>query len=197
MPSEIVGADLPISYIPDHPARMVRRFLFQDRSKPRIAALAGALGEGSQLHEDQSMDLLTGRLLHLSTGIQLDRWGAIVGETRGILGDTDYRRFIQARILVNICKGTSDEIIAIWKLVMDSNLVRLTLPGAPAFFSLAAIRSEWLTEGLRRRVRRIMADCKPAGVAMELIEALPGPFGFDDTFLPVEGFDVGVLAREV
>ena len=120
-----------------------------------------------------------------------------MGETRGILGDVDYRRFIQARILVNVCKSTPDELIAIWKLVMDSARVRLVVPGAPAFYSLEAIRGSWLTEGLRRRVRRIMADCKPAGVAMELIEALPGPFGLDNTFLPVSGFGAGVLAREV
>lgn len=197
MPSEILGADLGISYIPDHPERMVRRLLFQDRSAPRIRALARALGEGAQLQEDQSFDLLNGQLLHLSTGIQLDRWGAIVGETRGILGDVDYRRFIQARILVNVCKGTPDELIAIWKLVMDTETVRLTVPGAPAFYSLAAVRGSWLTAGLRRRVRRIMADCKPAGVAMELVEALVGPFGFDNTFLPVSGFSVGTLARIV
>jgi hypothetical protein len=71
------------------------------------------------------------------------------------------------------------------------------MPGAPAFFSLEAIRPNFLGEGLRRRVRRIMADCKPAGIAMELVEALPGPFGLDDTFLPVEGVDVGVAARIV
>ena len=198
MPSEVGGGPgLAISYIPDHPDRAVRRLLFQDRSAPRIRALARALGEGFQLQEDQSMDLLQGRLLSLSTGIQLDRWGGIVGEPRGLLGDDDYRRFIEARILVNTCKGTSDELIAIWKLVMDSERVRLVMPGAPAFFSLEAIRPNFLGEGLRRRVRRIMADAKPAGIAMELVEALPGPFGFDNTFLPVSGFSVGTLARTV
>lgn len=195
--NEILGADTEIAYVPDHPDRMARRFLFQDRHQPRIRSLALALGEGAQRLEDESFDLLQGRLLHLATGAQLDRWGGVVGEPRGVLIDADYRRFIRARILVNVCKGTLDELIAIYRIVMDTEQVQAILPGAPAFFSLQAVRVRWLTEPLRRRVRRIMADCKPAGVAMELIEALPGPFGFDNDYLPVLGWNAGTLGREV
>lgn len=197
MSSEILGPDLPVTYVPDHADRALAAMLFQDRAQPRIRALIQALGDGVQVVEDQIMDLSVGRVLSLATGVQLDRWGDLVGEPRGALLDVDFRRFIRARILVNVCNGTPDELIAIYELVMDAQRVCFTMPGAPAFFCLTAIRGSWLSTGLRRRVRRLMGDARPAGVAMELIEVLPGPFGFDDVLLPVLGLNAGVLAREV
>ena len=194
---EILGADLPVAYIPDHAERLNRRMLSQDREQPRLKALMMALGDGAQLLEDTAFDVLVGTRLELATGVNLDRWGELVGELRLGLTDGDYRRFIRARVLVNVCNGTPDELVTLYKLVMDTDRVQYVRPGAPAFFSLQAVRSSWLSEALRRRVRRLMGAAKPAGVAMELIEAIGDPFGFDATMLPVSGFNVGAFAREV
>ena len=186
-------ASTDLVYIPDHPDRARRRLLSQDWDKPRIVALAEAMGEGAQALEDATFDILIGRALEAATGVTLDQWGAIVGEVRGTLDDPDYRRFIMARVLVNVGDSTVDEMITIFEIITEPSIVWY-LPMYPAGFKLRAIRKTPLTDVIRRRINRMMADAKPAGVTMVLVEALEGYFGFEgnaDAF----GFGIGKLAR--
>lgn len=186
-------ASTDLVYIPDHPDRARRRLLSQDWDKPRIVALAEAMGGGAQALEDDTFDVLMGRRLEAATGATLDQWGAIVGEVRGTLDDADYRRFISARVLVNTGDGTVDELIAIFQVITAPSIVWF-LPMYPAGFKLRAIRKVWLENVIRRRIRRMMADAKPAGVTMVLIEAIEGYFGFADN-PAASGYDVGTFAR--
>lgn len=186
-------ASTDLVYIPDHPDRARRRLLSQDWDKPRIVALAEALGMGAQAFEDDTFDVLIGRRLEAATGATLDQWGALVGEDRGTLDDTRYRRFIMARVLVNIGDSTVDELITIFEEITAPSVVWY-LPMYPAGFKLRAIRKGWLSDVLRRRIRRMMADAKPAGVTMVLIEALEGYFGFEGNEA-ASGYNVGTLAR--
>ena len=186
-------ASTDLVYIPDHPRRSGRRLLSQDWDKPRMVALGEALGVGSQALEDVTFDLVIGRRLEAAVGAQLDQWGSIVGEPRGVLDDRDYRRFIEARILANISKGTVDDVLGVWE--------RVTYPAAiryqamyPAGFKLYAVRPRWLSSRMRRRIRRIMEDVRPAGVTIALIEALGGYFTFEGGIAPA-GYNVGKLAR--
>ena len=187
------AASIELAYIPDHRERARKRLLSQDWDKPRIASLAEALGMGAQALEDVYFDLLMGRRLESSVGAQLDTWGAIVGEARGALGDTDYRRFIEARVAANVCKGSVDELLAIWELVTYPSTVRY-LSMYPAGFKLQAVRPRLFNARMARRVSRFRADVKPAGVTMVLIEALPGYFGFDGNPAAL-GYNVGKFAR--
>lgn len=193
MPSEpTMASDLGLVYVPDWPDRARRALLGVDWSKPRLAALAMALGEGTQTMEDVTFDLLLTTRLEAASGVTLDVFGRIVGELRGPLADSDYRRFIQARILANVSKGSIDEVVAIWALVTGGQRVAYATM-YPAGYSLLTVRPSWLSEPLRRRVRRIMDDVRPAGVTHELVEALVGYFGFDgDEAL---GFGDGTFAR--
>ena len=194
MPSEPEGeASLQLVYVADWSMRARKNLLGLDWSRPRIAALAQALGDGSQALEDVTFDVLLSNRLESASGVTLDRYGDIVGEKRGPLGDEDYRRFIQARILVNITGSTPDQLIAIFALVTFPSDVEY-LPMYPAGFTLQAVRKSWLSEVMRRRVRRIMNDAKPAGVTIELIESLPGFFGFEGNEAAT-GYDDGVLSR--
>jgi hypothetical protein len=188
------GASTGFVYIPDHAARNAARMLSQDRDKPRMIALAEALGQGAQTLEDVIFDLLVGRRLEAATGAALNAWGEVVGEKRGPLGDEDYRRFIRARILANTCKGTPDELIAVFRLVCEPVIAVRWFLQAPASYTLQVVRPSFLSTTMRRRIRRIMEDVRPAGVGSELIEAIPGPFGYADT-PDVLGYDVGVYAR--
>lgn len=188
------AADTELVYLPDHGERAFRALLTQDLDKPRIAALARAMGAGAQELEDTTFDLIIGRALSAAVGAQLDQWGSVVGEARVGLDDEDYRRFIRARVLANICRGTVDEIIAIWSLVTAPATTVRYLPMHPAGFKLYVVRKKWLAEALRRRIRRMLEAVKPAGVTIELIEALDGFFGFDEN-PDAAGYDVGKLAR--
>lgn len=188
------SASTELVYIPDHAARNAARLLTQDRDKPRTVALARALGAGAQALEDALFDLIVGRRLEAAAGAALDQWGTVVGERRGAIDDPDYRRFIQARILANTCKGTPDELIVIFGLVCAPVLDLRYFPSFPASYTLQVVRESFLSALMRRRVRRIMEDVRPAGVGSELIEALPGPFGYQDT-PAVLGYDVGTYAR--
>lgn len=186
-------AGLPLVYVADWPARASKALLGLDWSKPRIVALAEALGEGSQALEDVTFDVLLSTRLEAASGSTLDLYGGIVGERRGPLGDEDYRRFIQARILTNITDSTIDEMIAIFALVTYPGEVEY-MPMYPAGGTLQVLRQSWLSDRMRRRIRRIMDDAKPAGVAIELIEALPGFFGFEGNEGAM-GYDEGVYSR--
>lgn len=58
-------------------------------------------------------DLYLQMRVYSSTGIMLDRIGAMVGEPRQDRDDQTYRRTISARIAINKSRGTHEEIIRI------------------------------------------------------------------------------------
>jgi hypothetical protein len=189
----VTTTETQLAYIPDHGDRAVGKVLSQFKRKPRIAALIRALASGTQELEDELFSLIVSRTLTAATGAELDQWGSVVGEPRGSLGDSDYRRFIRARTMVNVCKGDVDSLIAIWQVVMGTEDVRF-LPTYPAGYRLQAVRSALLPEYVRRRARRIMVDPKPGGVTSVCVEARRGFFGFSGN-PDALGFDVGRYAR--
>lgn len=174
-----------ITYIGDHADRMVADALFQDQNRPILRALLQALGEGAQLQEDQFFDLLISRGLNVATGEALNQWGRIVGSQRGGLSDDDYRKFIKARILGNLCEGTPDQLLAILALVSEPSQVRY-FEHFPAGFRLQVLRDSPLSDLLARRIGRLMRLVKPAGVGMSLTEALT-----DSLLFSVEGRGFG------
>lgn len=190
--NDVLGST-DIVYVPDWPDQSRRRLLSQDWPQPRITSLAEALGVGTQALEDVTFDVLLSFFLSNATGAQLDSLGRIVGELRGAADDGDYRRFIGARILINISQGSPDELIGIFKVLTDGDVEYL--PMFPAGYTLQVVRKSFLSERARRRVRRMMGDCRVAGVTMELIEALPGPFAFVGNLHGPAGYDRGYLAR--
>lgn len=197
MPTEPEGqATTETTYIPNHEALAWRRLLSQDWMKPRIVALASAFGVTVQEAEDALFDLLTGRLLDDATGDVLDKWGALVGEDRGALGDADYRRFIQARILVNTGDSTPDELIAIWSIITGPNEHVRYMDMFPAGYHLHTVRQTPMADEVVARVRRMMDEARPAGVTHELIEALVHYMGFEGDEYAL-GFDEGLFAREI
>lgn len=181
MPIEQAGsADTEVSYIPDHEDRAWGRLLSQDQTKPRLVALLTAFGTTVQDAEDTLFDVLVSRVLDDSTGAVLDRWGAIVGERRDGLGDEDYRRFVKARILVNIGDSTVDELIVIWQIITGPSLHVRYMPMHPAGYHMHVVRRAFMAETVRARVRRMMEQARPAGVVSEMVEALTGYLGYED-----------------
>lgn len=151
---------------------------FPLRDQARAAALAQSLGGAAQGFEDTIHAQLTGGTLDNAIGADLDQWGELVGELRGaLLQDDQYRPFVQARILANRCDGTPDKLLEVFKLVTGPTLKVEFLNLHPAGLILTTFRREWMTEPVRRRVRRTMESIAPAGRTFELWEAIAGSWG--------------------
>lgn len=65
-------------------------------------------------------ELLLNRSVDSAVGAQLDILGKLVGQLRGGLGDTDYRRFIRARIFANKSNGTHEVLLRVVRLVLNN-----------------------------------------------------------------------------
>ena len=66
-------------YVPDWPAQLEKRLLVPWQT-PKIRALARAVGDAVQIHEDESFDLIASTGIFDAAGDSLDQWGEIVGE---------------------------------------------------------------------------------------------------------------------
>ncbi len=179
--------------IPDYADRAEKRLLIPWQ-QPRIRALVRSLAEGAQLHEDQSFDLIASTGIEEATGDALDQWGELVGEQRGPLSDNEFRPFVLARMLINRCSGTVDELLEIFDIVTEPNAGVFHANNFPAGFYMVTDRLEFMSDEQCRRVARMMEDCRPAGRHMTLIEALADGFGWQDD-PTAAGFGIGPFSR--
>ena len=167
-----------LAHVPNHRELAIRGLTFPLRERDRARGLASAIGGACQPFEDTMHAQLTGGTLANAVGADLDQWGELVDEPRGVLlQDDQYRPFVQARILANRCDGTPDALIEVFDLVTGPNLKIEFLKLPPAGLILTTFRREWMTEPVRRRVRRIMDSIAPAGRTFELWEAVDGSWG--------------------
>lgn len=89
------------------------------RSKARVSAIARSIGSQAQSIEDALWSTLT---LSIDTAIgeQLDQIGAILGQPRGPLDDTDYRPVLRAAIRARRSSGTGPDVIAVVQLALGA-----------------------------------------------------------------------------
>lgn len=187
---------MPTPYQTDHLEELLGETLAQLRSRPKYAALLAGLADQIQELEDDLFDLRNDQLLANAAGEQLDRYGRLVGELRGGLSDADYRRFIGARILSNLCEGTVDELIEILRIISAPQVTGTVVEYQeryPAAFDLRFFRGTWLSTLMRARVSAHMGDLSPAGVGMRVVEGTDLAFRLDVG----PGLDFGELSRIV
>ena len=187
-------ADLPLIHLPDLAERWDARLPSRFVGASRLRALVAALATGTQVVEDLAYTLVADRLLDTASGEALDHYGLIVGEARNGLPDSDYRRFIQARMMANRSRGTIDELIAIWSLATGAEAVRYE-ELQPLHLIFEAERREPMSADVVRRVVRLMKDAKPAGRSLSLVEVIAGVwFGWDGDE-DSTGYDDGEYSR--
>jgi len=173
-----VESTTQLGHVPNHRALAVAGLTYPLRERPRAAALASALGGAAQGFEDTIFSLLEGATLANAIGSDLGHWGDLVDEPRGVLlSDDQYRPFVRARILANRCDGTPDRLIEVFSIVTGPTLKVEFFSLLPAGLILVAYRAAWMTEPVRRRVRRMMDSIAPAGRTFELYEAVAGNWG--------------------
>jgi hypothetical protein len=180
-------------YLPDHPERTQRQVSSQFLSSEALMAILGGIGEGFQMSEDDIFDVSTSSGLTTAYGAGLDAWGDLVGEPRGPLNDTQYRRFIAAAGIANVSSGVHDQIVACALAMGASNCYTFTLPGQ-ADVTIELILVDSWSDDVLRRARAILETCRAAAIG----PAAPGGMVWSppDAFrLDVgPGLDVGVLA---
>jgi hypothetical protein len=166
-------------YEPDHEGKAAALLMWQELGKARIEAFVRALGKGTQLLENTIWAVFVGTTtLQGSEGVNLDRWGFLVGEQRGGLTNEQYRRFILLRMRVN--SEFPDEDL-LWEVVTDAvspSVVTVT-PLPPAGIQVQVDGIEFLSEVLRVHTAALIRDLRPLGVIVPVVESIPGYFGFD------------------
>lgn len=182
-----------LTYIPDHADKAEANLLYQFRTKRNIVALTRALAAGVQACEDEVFDVIMGTEFSSAVGVNLTRWGELVGAPRNGLTDSEYRPFIRGQVLANRSTGKPDQLIRVFQEVTgESRVVHTNL--FPAGFQFIAYRGTAMTDRVANRVGALMRTIKPAGISMDLIEAVTGYFGFagDPDAL---GYDLGLFSR--
>lgn len=172
------------------------------RGKTNIKALLQSIAETCQILEDDVFNVLVSTTLEHASAVHLDKWGALVGERRGGLGDPEYRRFILARIQASRCKGSAEEYLRIFRDLTAPSVVEM-YPMYPHGFKLYAFRASYMEDVYSRRVGRFMRAIAPAGVEILAAEFRSGYIGFADRDVATTGtepplyFDTGVFGREL
>lgn len=167
------------------------------RGKPNMEAVLDAHGLSAEALAEAFTQLDTDRLTDNAFGAQLDLLGEIVGQPREGLSDDEYRPRLQAKILLNRCSGTVEEILTIFELIAPDGTVLKLEEYFPASLALV-LYGVVLTDTEAVSFSKILNKARAAGVGSRLQWSAQLPaatFTFDGTV--AQGFDNGHLAGEI
>lgn len=159
----------------DHAGEAIKRLVTQFKGKPRVEALTGALARPNQDLEDTLFDLLEQRWIDTAIGKQLDGIGEIVGESRKGKEDEPYRLAIKAKIGQNNSKATPEDIIAIFKLLVQCEIA-LFIEYFPAEACIFANKN--IEDLDNNDILKFCQKAMPAGARLDYI----GWYDGDDAF---------------
>jgi hypothetical protein len=170
----------------NHADEIVENLANQFHGKPRLAALLTVFAGQVQELEQALYDLLIYRQLEFAEGAQVDGFGSIVGEAREGRTDIDYKAAIRARINLNLCNGTAEDIINLIRGIVGDVRVKVT-DYYPAGFIADIVDpiDPLLVDPIR--AASFVQSGKPAGVRAIATFSVPGAFKFDSG----PGFDLG------
>lgn len=105
------------------------------KHQPNLELLLAKLGKPANELGGVMNDLVTQRWFDRASGAQLDNIGSIIGQAReGISDTTYYARRLKARILLNKCQGTLEELIAIMQYLIPTGATLTYANAYPAGF---------------------------------------------------------------
>jgi hypothetical protein len=124
--------------------------------------------------EDAAQQVLAGYQLDSAIGAQLDVIGLLVGQERAGLSDSNYRRYIRARISANRSSGTVEEILQVIGLVLNDLTATLVMqPQPPASFALR-VDDVAVNDDIAGIVVSFLRESASAGVRA-ILESSPSP----------------------
>lgn len=166
-------------YIPDHDVRAKDLLLFQFQDKPRINAFVAALAAGAQALEFTTFSVVIGAsTLQGAEGINLDRWGILIGEHRGGLDNEQYRGFIELRQSVNTRFGNQDLLWSVVSTAVDPYPVAV-YPLYPGGLKVIVASTDWLSDTVKAHTAALVRDMRPAGIIVPVIEYVPDHMALD------------------
>ena len=171
--------------------------------QPNIAALWRGLAYPIQDYEDTLFWLQTAYSLDNADGVQLDYVGQILNQPR--LGgpypvgesDSDYRVKLRAAVLRNRSNGSTPDLIAVVKALLNGNAVKVQIIDTPpaAFVLLVQVTTP-LTSGEQTALIEFCESARSAGVGIAGLAWYADPTfafdGFPDP--PFQGYDDGTGA---
>jgi hypothetical protein len=168
---------MTITKITTHLSDAIGRMLYQFRNLSGIEGLVGMHGQQAQDVENAGFDFLTKIPLQTTTGAALDRWGAVLNESRNGVSDANYRALLFFKVSKNISNGTPEELISILQQLMQGDAVEF-VEDFPAAFHMAIINAQNLADP--SMIFSQMQQMCPAGVRLNYIAAgySPHPFAF-------------------
>lgn len=167
-----------IVYIPNHADLAQARLPTQYVDKPNITALVRIFGDRAQGLENVLYDLISSGGVVSGHDSLLDQIGDVVGQLRNGLSDADYKLRLFAKIGQNVSKGTPEDVIRIFKLLMQADRVYYN-PLFPAAFSLTAIGGTPL--GTMTDIKNAMNSSRIGGVSIDLFASAGSiAFSFSD-----------------
>lgn len=114
------------SYITTHTADALARLPTQSQQRTNIEALLTTLVDPCAELETALSDLLVKRGIDSGEGEQLDAIGRLLNESRAGNSDSDYKRFLRAKVALDKSRGSFDELLNIATLVLGDPAVTLT-----------------------------------------------------------------------
>lgn len=110
---------MSLEHITDVSDTVASRVLSQYQKLTQFMALMRGLGAEIQEAEDALWAIVAQLDFHQANGIWLDWLGRLVNELRAGAADTDYRRFIAARILANRSSGRIEQVLDVLRASLD------------------------------------------------------------------------------
>lgn len=153
-----------ISQITNHDDQAKNRVITQYKDSVNLNKIISVYTQQIQEFEDAAFALINERTLDGSIGFQLDQMGTILDEIRNGLDDDDYRIVLKAKIAENVSEGTPEDLIGIFKVLLNPEEVHYN-EIYPAGFELTAIGDQDPVSSIER-VKQAINRAKPAGVEL-------------------------------
>jgi hypothetical protein len=189
LPTEPTAVSLAVS---NHQQVAVTRLLEQFKAQPIVVASVESMASPMQSVENGAWSLETERIIDTAVGPQLENFGAIVGQQREQFDDEDYRRYVRARVRLNVSSGTIPEIIGILEILLEEGQTLRFLNEFPAGFTIWIEGAE-MSSVLASKLAAFIKKARAGGVRAILSWGESPPeelFRFDVG----PGLDVGKLA---
>jgi hypothetical protein len=167
-----------ITLITDYFTRAKSRLLSQYQGAAVYEGIIQSIAGSFQEAESVIFDLKDNRSIYNATGVQLDRFGSLLNKPRnGITDDTEYRSVLLAKAAQNVSKGTPEDVIVVFLLLMQARYVEY-VEIYPAKFYMTAVGATPIGSG--DTIKAAVNATRAAGSSGDTFSSTPGdPFVFD------------------
>lgn len=162
-----------------------------------IEQLLGAILAPAQDVENALQQMALYRFVDTAEGAQLDIIGRIVGQEREGLTDTDYRRYIRARIAANNSNGTIEDVLTVAFLVVYDNTLDYIVDNQGVACLVLRIENGTLTDNLANILIKFLGNTVSAGVRVILEYSTVAPAQWFVWDTPGSGWDNGKFINAI